>query len=135
MTRTIVSGGLTTCDVVDDGATIRLDFVDVEGRPVSVEFPFAQAQSIVMTLPLLLSRALRQRTGNDLARFVFRLGQWSLERSDGACAILTLCTEDGFEVSFGLPPATCRTMGDTLTRKGDRAEAAVSRHDAPPGLH
>lgn len=133
MTETIVSNRLTTCHVAEDGA-VRLEFLDDAGRPVSVEFPFAQAQSIAMTLPHLLSRALRRLTGNKQVRFVFRLGQWSLE-AGGSCAILTLSTEDGFEVSFGLPLGACRAMGDLLAREGGASEVASDPGDRPPGLH
>lgn len=133
MTRTIVSSGLTTCAAVDDGA-VRLAFVDEAGRPVSVEFPFAQAQSIAMTLPHLLSRALRRLTGNEQVRFVFRLGQWSLEAGD-SCAILPLSTEDGFEVSFGLPLGACRATGDLLAREGGASEVASDSGERSPGLH
>ena len=62
MTQRIISSGLITCGAVGDGSAIRLDFLDEAARPVSVEFPFAQAQSLVMTLPGLLSRALRLQT-------------------------------------------------------------------------
>jgi hypothetical protein len=53
---------LTTCEVTDDGRSLRLDFLDGEGQSMSVELPFEQAESVVMTLPHMLSKALQQRT-------------------------------------------------------------------------
>ena len=72
MVRRIASKRLTTCDVVDDGETVRLDFVDQAGCPVSLELPFGQAESLVMTLLRLLSKALAKRSGDDRCRYVSR---------------------------------------------------------------
>jgi hypothetical protein len=56
-----------------------------------------------MTLPQLLACALRQRTGDQDARYVFGLGEWAIESAkDQACLIATLKTPDGFEVCFGI---------------------------------
>jgi hypothetical protein len=123
MTRTIISSGLTTCDATEDGQIIRLDFLDETGDPVSVAFPFRQAASVMMTLPRLLSKALRQQTRNDTSRYVFSLGRWSIESSEQSCLIMTLATDDGFEVSFGIPFETCRAMGWALKDEGRKALA------------
>jgi hypothetical protein len=48
--------------VVEGGSAIRLEFLDDEGKPASVEFPFDQAESIVMTVPQVLSQALQWST-------------------------------------------------------------------------
>lgn len=127
MNRKIISTRLTTCDAVHDGSAVRLDFLDDAGRPVSVEFPFEQAQSLAMTLPALLSRALRRKMNDDASRFVFGLGRWSLESTDSEWVIMTLGTEDGFEVSFGVPYATCSAMGWAL-RTAKPAFAAETDH-------
>lgn len=118
MTRTIISSGLTTCDTTQDGQIIRLDFLDDAGAPVAVEFPFRQAASVMMTLPRLLSKALREQTRSDTSRYVFSLGRWSIESSNQPCLIMTLTTDDGFEVSFGIPFETCRAMGWALRDEG-----------------
>src|SRR5262245_20966832 len=105
MRRSIVSRSLTTCEPTRDGASIRLGFLDEAGKPVSVEFAFEQAASLVMTLPGLLSAALKSRTGSEQSRFVFSLGKWTLESAeDSPCLFATLTTTDGFEVTFGIPP-------------------------------
>jgi hypothetical protein len=73
---TIESRRLTTCEVVEDGRAVRLGFLDNAGDPLSVVFPFEQAESIVMTLPQLLSTALQVRTRKENARYVFPLRRW-----------------------------------------------------------
>jgi hypothetical protein len=127
-------GKLTTCGVLDDGETVRLDFVDPAGDPVSVLFPFEHAEAIAMTLPNLLTRALRAQSGRADARYVFPLGQWLLEGiAVRSSLILTLKTADGFEVSFRIPLDTCRALGWTLHHEAvDALEAGAC--DAPPGF-
>ena len=44
MSQTVSSSRLTTCKVVKEGRAIRLEFLDDGGQPVSVEFPFDQAE-------------------------------------------------------------------------------------------
>jgi hypothetical protein len=123
MRGTIISSALTTCDTAEDGKTIRLDFLDEAGASVSVAFPFRQAAAVMMTLPRLLSKALRRQTQSDTSRYVFSLGRWSIESSDQPCLIMTLATDDGFEVSFGIPFETCRAMGWALKEEGRDASA------------
>jgi hypothetical protein len=61
-----------------------------------------------MTLPGLLSKALKARCGNESSRYVFPLGEWLLEgAADGRTVIVTLKTVDGFEVSFGASLGLC----------------------------
>ncbi len=116
----IRSGKLTTCDIVEGGHGIRLDFVDETGAPVSLRVPFDQAQAIAMTLPRILTRAVKSLTGSADARYVFPLGNWVVEKAkeqDGL--MLTLTTPDGFEVSFGISPATSRVLGSALASRDD----------------
>lgn len=120
-TRTITSTGLTTCDIVKEGGAIRLNFLDGAGQPVSIEFAFDQAQSIVMTLPRMLSKALQRRTRSPASRYVFPLGRWSIESGDGENLIATLATDDGFQVSFAVPFDACKAIGWALRHKGEAA--------------
>lgn len=121
MSRTMTSSRLTTCSLVKDGNAIRLEFLDGAGRPVAVEFPFDQAQSIIMTLPQMLSKALQQRTQSRSSRYVFSLGRWSIESSDDNNLIVTMATPDGFEVSFVIPFDACRAIGWALGHEGRSA--------------
>jgi hypothetical protein len=123
----IESAELTTCDVTRDGEVIRLHFVDLAGNPVSLRLPFDQPGALAMTLPGLLTRALKARCGNEGSRFVFPLGEWFLEgMADGRAVIVTLKTTDGFEVSFAAPHDMCRSLASELKR-----EAAVVAAVAP----
>jgi hypothetical protein len=112
---------LTTCGVQPGGETLELSFTDAAGTPVSLQIPFNHAQAMLMTLPRLLGVALKQVTGNPQARYVFPLGRWAVETAsdDNNCLITTLSTEDGFEVSFGLPAEACRSLGWVLKDEAD----------------
>jgi hypothetical protein len=57
----IESAQLTTCDVTRDGEVVRLKFIDTAGNAVVLKLPFAQAGSLTMTLPHLLTKALKAR--------------------------------------------------------------------------
>jgi hypothetical protein len=116
----IRSEKLTTCRVAADGAEVGLEFVDTSGAAVRLELPVEQAESLIMTLPQLLACALRQRTGDQDARYVFDLGEWAIESAKGrACLIATLKTPDGFEVCFGIPFEACRSLGWNLLRAAE----------------
>jgi hypothetical protein len=83
-------------------------------------------------LPRLLSRAVRQRTGNDEARYVFHLGQWMIEGAkEQSCLIATLKTENGFEVSFAMPLEACRAFGWTLQHEASEAIEARKIAEQP----
>jgi len=122
----ISSAKLTTCDVTPDGGIVRLNLVDVAGNPVSLQLPFDQAGALAMTLPGLLTKAVKARDGSDSARFVFPLGDWVLERiADCRALIVTLKTTDGFEASFGVPLDTCRSLAAALRREAIKVAAVV----------
>jgi len=117
---------LTTCGVTADGETVNLDFLDVAGRSISVRLPFEQVGALAMTLPRLLTRALRGRTGSETARFVFSLGEWRVEGApDSRSLIVTLKTEDGFEVSFGMPVEACRSLAWALKENAEQAVGQI----------
>jgi hypothetical protein len=119
---TLRSSRLTTCRVAEDGADVTLELIDQSGEAVAVELPLDQAEAIVMTLPRLLSRAVRQRSGNDEARYVFQLVEWVIEGAkEHRCLIATLKTENGFEVSFAMPLEACRSFGWTLQHEASDA--------------
>jgi hypothetical protein len=126
MSRTMTSSGLTTCSLVKEGHAIRLEFLDGDGQPVAIEFPFDQAESIAMTLPQMLSKALQRRTQSQSSRYVFSLGRWSIESSDEKSLIVTMATADGFQVSFAVPFDACRAIGWALGREG----RAATEHDS-----
>ena len=94
---------LTTCAVAVDGHCICINFNDAHGHPASLVLPTDCAQQLIMTLPQLLSKALKAESSDDSLRAVFPLGSWRLERAvRGDAYILTLRTTDGFDVSFSM---------------------------------
>jgi hypothetical protein len=118
---------LTTCGVQPGGEALELNFVDATGAQVCLQVPFDHAQAMLMTLPRLLDVTLKQVTGNPQARYVYPLGRWAIETaSDEDCLITTLSTEDGFEVSFGMPAEACRNLGWTLMNEADTLAPADS---------
>jgi hypothetical protein len=130
MHRKIVSSRLTTCDVINDGEAVRLGLVNQAGCSVSLEMSVEQAESVVMTLPQLLSNALRARTGDAQARYAFMVGQWALESTEAACLLVTLKTTDGFEVTFGVSFAQCQALGLALHRHGKAVTEQDPEDDA-----
>jgi hypothetical protein len=128
----ISSRKLTTCSVAGDGSKVGLEFLDQSGTTVTVELPLEQAEVVVMTLPRLLAGAVRQKTGNQEARYVFGLHEWAIEGAeDQQCLIATLKTMNGFEVCFGIPFEVCRAFGWTLQRGAD---AALEGAPAAPAI-
>jgi hypothetical protein len=126
-------GTLTTCHVVENGNLIMLEFIDEDGRSMSLRLTFEHAQSIAMTLPQLLTQAIRAQTGQDTARYVFHLGEWLLEGAEGEQSlILTLKTEDGFEVSFRMPASASKALGWSLQHEANSSQARHSL-DGPAG--
>ena len=117
---------LTTCDVASDGEVVKLNFTDAAGIPVCLQLPFDGAQSIAMTLPRLLTVALLRMMRKQDARYVFPLGSWRLEyAAERTCVVTTLATEDGFEVSFGIPFGACRGLGWALRQEAENPERAT----------
>src|SRR5215510_886657 len=113
---------LTTCKVQADGEVLELHFIDGNGSPASLRVPFESAQAIIMTLPGLLTEAVRKITGEQRSRYVFPLGAWQVDpAADGGCAIATFSTVDGFDVSFGVPLEACRSLGWALKKEADTA--------------
>lgn len=68
MSKAIDLDTLTTCLVTPDGASIRLNFEDLEGRATTLVLSTSCVQQLVMTLPHLLSTALRTQRGDNCAK-------------------------------------------------------------------
>ena len=103
MTLDISGKALTTCQVAAGGEAFRLNFENADGQPMSLTLPSDCLRALLMTLPRLTAQALRAKYRDDTLKVVYPVGKWSLQvASDGVHRILTLCTPDGFEVSFAL---------------------------------
>ena len=111
----IEASSLTTCSVVEGGDHISLGLIDDAGRPVELKVSAADACAIAMTLPTLLKKSLKEKYQDPTLRYVFPLDTWQVEAaSDGKQIIVTLTTGQGFEVSFGTKPETCRSLSSAL---------------------
>ncbi len=114
MGETVRVSALTTSEVGEGGAEIRLSMLDEAGRQVTLEFPAGLAASLILTLPHLMERCLQQVRG-AATRLVFPMQCWALE---GACEtenfILTLRTPDGFSVAFAVSKDDARGLAEAL---------------------
>jgi hypothetical protein len=106
---------LTTCLVTAGGDHIRLNFEDAHGQPATLRLKSACVQQLVMTLPHLLSTALKAQHADPSARAVFPLGEWRLETAAGSTDfILTMTTPDGFEVAFSMSGTVLAQMTSAI---------------------
>jgi hypothetical protein len=118
--------GRYSCFLLLRFGNLQLGRLALLGLGASVE----QAEAIVMTLPHLLARATKLRTGSEHARYVFGLDEWSIERVDNDnCLIATLKTTDGFELSFGIPFEACSSLGWNLHHKANEAPRIASESE------
>ena len=107
----IRSSKLTTCNVSLDGSTLALSLLDHSESPVTLELPLEQAEVVAVTLPHLLSQAVKRKTGNDKSRYVFKVYEWAIETvEDHDSLIVTLTTGNGFSVSFEFSVAACQCI-------------------------
>ena len=113
-------GEMTRFETAEDGLSVRLDMEDVNGRLVSLRMPLHCLNQLIITLPLMISRALQQQHHDASLRMVYPVARFRLELgADFETRILTLETPDGFSVSFGLTEEQCRDIADD-----DRCERA-----------
>jgi hypothetical protein len=97
------------------GRIAELGFRDAAGALVVLAVPHQALSMLLMTLPRLIETSLRQRTGDASLRHVYPAGDWAVEATAGnAALLLTLATPDGFSVSFSLPAADARRLGEAL---------------------
>jgi len=123
---------LTACGITQEGHGVRLDLVDDEGRGVSVELSFEQAEAVAMTLPSLLTCALRALTGKESSRYIFSLDHWAVEQSNDCTGLLlTLATGGGFQVCFGVPAEACKGLGSVLAKGFDRSSRGNQTNGGP----
>ncbi len=116
----ITAAALTTFEVAPDGGQVRIGAQDAAGSPVSFVLPTDCLRTLIMTLPRMMSMALRAQSRDSSLRLTYPIGHFRLEQSTHEKQILTLATPDGFEVSF-------------LLSVGDAADLADVLHSALPG--
>ncbi len=118
---------LTTFDVTSDGRRFRLNFTDVLGQPAALTLPSECLNELLMTLPRIVSQALRARYNDSSVRLVFPATEWRLEASGDRRVILTIGTGGGFEASFVFDRDHLRDIADCVSDDA-AVEATVGRN-------
>jgi hypothetical protein len=94
---------LITFNIAADGTRIRMNFISGDGDQACLSLPTECLAELIMTLPRMMSQALRARHQDQSLRLVYPADNITIEQSsDPKTMIVTLATPDGFEVSFGL---------------------------------
>jgi hypothetical protein len=116
---------LTTFEVDEVGARLRICAEDAYGRPVSMSLPSESLRQMMMTLPRLAQTALRRRYCDDSMRVVYPRPRVRIELGSGPdeLFIVTLGTQDGYEVSFGLQRSELASMERMLRAAGESRPA------------
>jgi len=120
-------GALTTYEIANDGAGARLNFIDANGREQSVYVPIEYLKQLALSMPKIMSEALRAQFQDPTLRLVHTVENWRVERSSDGKAILTFTTPDHFAISFGIKDEDLDRLSDLL---GDYELEAY-----PQGLH
>jgi hypothetical protein len=105
--------------VVDpDGSAVSLVGLDEAGGAFSLRLSIDQIGSLAMTLPGVLEQALRAQFRDDSLRYVYGLGDWTLEAArDANVLILNLSTVDGFKASFGVARSLVGELAEALSEE------------------
>lgn len=110
---------LTTCEVAPDGNTIVIHFTDVQGAAAQIRLSLNQVGGLAMTLPGVITQALRVRYGDHSLKYAYPLASWTVERSsDPRTGMVTLCTTDGFSVCFSMQRELRHELADALASDG-----------------
>ena len=110
---------LTNYQVAPDGSSVLLNALDPEGREVSLIVPMDNLQALALTMPEMVTAALRAAAGgDDSLRLVHNVQAWKIESaSNPEQLIVTFRTPDAFEASFAV-------------REQDLAGMLAQAHDA-----
>lgn len=83
------------------GHDIEIGVVDTKNRRVILKLHPDVLAALFALIPQILDRALERLTGNEAAKQVFGLDDWTIDPvNDGTASVLTLCGSDNFKVSF-----------------------------------
>jgi hypothetical protein len=106
---------LTTFDISPDGSRFCMNVADETGCQRGLSLPAECLVQLIMTLPEMASKALRTRYRDNSLRIVYPLGTMGVEAAHiEEITILTLTTQDGFKVSFGLTCEDLRRLGNLV---------------------
>jgi hypothetical protein len=111
---------LTTYDVDPRGDFVRLHLKDRDGQTGTVVLPTDCLTQLLMSLPGMVQKALRNRHGDDSLRLAHPLESFNVEVGEASASgtpqyILTLCTSGGFAVSFSGSDADLASLGGAIT--------------------
>lgn len=124
---------LTTFEVDPRGMHVRLNMRAADGEPRSLTLPVDSLMKLLMTLPEMVGRALRNRYGDESLRLVHELQDFKVELADTNTDgdrqfILTLATHGGFEVSFSASQESLDSLSGALA--GDALSIDTAAHRA-----
>ena len=110
---------LTTYDVDPQGEFVRLHLNDQNGQTGTVVLPTDCLTQLLMSLPGMVQKALRNRHGDDAVRFAHPLESFNVEVGETSASgtpqyILTLCTSGGFAVSFSGSDSDLASLGRAI---------------------
>ena len=127
MTTVIHGRHLTRFDVAPDGESVAIHVLDEHAHTGTLVLPSDCLSALLMTLPEMVRRTLRQRFHDESMRVVYPVGNWKVEGSAiPGHVVVTLRTPDGFEVSFGLPAFDVLRMGTQAATASSDATGVVS---------
>jgi hypothetical protein len=110
---------LTTYDVDPDGKFVRLHIRDASGQPGTIILPIDCLTQLLMSLPAMVQKALRNRHGDDSLRLAHPLESFNVELGETSTTgdrqyILTLSTAGGFAVSFSGSATDLSSLGAAI---------------------
>lgn len=115
MSEVILGERLTTFDISPGGDRFCLNFTDQTGSSAGLSLPCECLIQLIMTLPEMAAKTLKARYRDDTLRIVYPLGTFLMEASNmQEIVILTLTTQDGFKVSFGLTDGDLKELSATI---------------------
>jgi hypothetical protein len=110
---------LTTYDVDPEGQFVRLHLRDRSGNPGTLVLPTDSLTQLLMSLPEMVQKALRNRHGDDSLRLAHPLESFNVEAGEASASgsrqyILTLSTSGGFAVSFSGSATDLASLGSAI---------------------
>ena len=110
---------LTTYDVDPQGEFVRLHLKDHSGQTGTVVLPTDCLTQLLMSLPGMVQKALRNRHGDDSLRLAHPLEGFNVEVGEASASgtpqyILTLSTSGGFAVSFSGSDSDLASLGGAI---------------------
>lgn len=118
-----------SCAITSNGETILLALPDRDGMDRQIALSFDQAGALAITLPRLLTAALRQKHSDPRLRHVYVVRDCTVElASDQHHVLLGLSAQSGFDVVFAID----LSQATTLVRALGRGRDALKQAKNPP---